>query len=323
LLQVIGWVFSALQAGLAVEVLIGALRRLAAAALLGLAVTAGASAQELDPRAFAPAPIGTTIVLAGVGGSKGGIVFDPSVGVTGAEADLHVVTTAFGYTFALAGRQARVLAVFPAAWGNVAGDVHARPERQALRGLADPRIRISLGLRGAAALRPDQFAATSRGTAIGTSVTIMPPWGQYHSGQLVNLGYNRWAVKPEIGATRTIRRWTFDAAAGLWLFTDNRAHYPGRFRKEQDPLLSLQAHVSHSFPNRLWVGVAGTWFAGGQTRVEGVVNPDEQRNTRLGATLSVPLGRFHSVKVVYSTGAATRRGNDFDSFSINWQFVRY
>jgi hypothetical protein len=151
----------------------------------------------------------------------------------------------------------------------------------------------------------------------------MPPWGQYDSGQLVNLGYNRWAFKPEIGATRTIQRWTVDAAAGLWFFTDNDAYYPGRFRKEQDPLLSLQAHVSYSFPNRIWVGAAGTWFSGGETRIEGVVNPDEQRNTRLGGTLSIPVGKFQSVKLIYSTGATTRRGTDFDSFSVNWQLVRY
>ena len=81
--------------------------------------------------------------------------------------------------------------------------------------------------------------------------------------------------------------------------------------------------MSYAFRNRIWVGVAGTWFGGGETRVEGVVNPDEQRNTRLGATVSIPMGRFHSVKVVYSTGATTRRGTDFDSFSINWLLVRY
>jgi small neutral amino acid transporter SnatA (MarC family) len=322
-LQVIGWVFSALQAGLAVEVLIDAARRLTLTTMLVLVVAGVAPAQELDLRAFAPAPVGTTIVLTGVGGSKGAIVFDPSVGVTGAEADLHVVTTGLGYTFALAGRQARVLAVFPIAWGNIAGDVNAQPQRQDLHGLADPRIRVSIGLRGAPALLPAEFAAAPKGTAVGASVTVMPPWGHYDSGQLVNLGYNRWAFKPEIGATRTYRRWTFDAAAGIWFFTDNRAYYPGRLRKAQDPLLSLQSHVSYSFPNRMWIGIASTWFGGGETRVEGVVNPDEQRNTRLGATLSLPLSRFQSVKVVYSTGATTRRGTDFDSFSVNWQLVRY
>jgi hypothetical protein len=261
-------------------------------------------------------------VLTGVGGSKGSILFDPSVGVADVEADLHIVTTGFGYTFALAGRQARVLAVLPVAWGNVAGAVAGQPQRQDLRGLADPRIKVSLGLRGAPALRAAQFAVP-RGTAIGASMTVMPPLGQYGSEQLVNLGYNRWAFKPEIGATRTINRWTFDAATGVWFFTANRAYYPGVLHKEQDPLVSVQGHVSYTFPNRIWIGVAGTWFGGGETRVEGVLNPDEQRNTRMGGTISIPLTKFQSMKVVYSTGASTRRGTDFDSFSINWQLARY
>jgi hypothetical protein len=306
-----------------VEVLIGAMRRLAAATSVVLALHATVAAQELDPRVFAPAPIGTTIVLAGIGESTGGILFDPSVGVDDAEADLHIATSGFGYTFGLAGRQARLLAVFPVAWGNIAGNINTERQRQDLHGLADPRIRFSIGLRGAPALRPDQFAAAHRSAAIGMSLTVMPPWGQYNPAQLVNLGYNRWAFKPEIGMTRTIRRWTFDAATGIWLFTDNRAYFPGRLRKEQDPLASVQGHVSYAFPNRIWVGVAGTWFGGGETRVEGIVNPDEQRNTRLGATLSLPIRRFQSVKVVYSTGATTRRGTDFDSFSVSWQLARY
>jgi small neutral amino acid transporter SnatA (MarC family) len=321
-LQVIGWVFSALQAGLAVEVLIGAARRLAVIMAVAMALLGTATAQELDPRVFAPAPVGTTIVLTGIGGSKGGILFDPSVDVADVAADLHIVTTGFGYTFALAGRQARVLAVLPAAWGDIAGAVGGQAQRQNLRGLADPRIRVSVGLRGAPALRPAEFAAAPRATAIGASVTIMPPWGQYSSTQLVNLGYNRWAFKPEIGVTRSLGPWTVEAATGVWLFTANDAYYPG-LRKKQDRVASVQGHVSYAFRNRIWLGVAGTWFGGGETRVERVLNPDEQRNTRMGGTVSIPVTRFQSIKVVYSTGASTRRGTDFDSFTINWQLARY
>ena len=103
---------------------------------------------------------------------------------------------------------------------------------------------------------------------------------------------------PAGGRPKRVGRWTFDAAAGLWLFTTNHSYYPGSYRKSQDPLLSVQAHVSHTFPNRIWVGVHGAWSAGGDTRVQGHPNLDEQRNTRLGGTLSLPLARFHSIKVV-------------------------
>jgi len=64
-------------------------------------------------------------------------------------------------------------------------------------------------------------------------------------------------------------------------------------------------------------------LAGGQTQVDRLESPDLQRNTRLGATLSIPLGRSQSIKVGYSIGATTRRGSDVDSVSLTWQLVRF
>jgi hypothetical protein len=63
------------------------------ASLWGVLISAdSASAQELELRIYAPAPGGTTIVLAGVGGSKRGILLDPSLDVANVEADLTIVT---------------------------------------------------------------------------------------------------------------------------------------------------------------------------------------------------------------------------------------
>ena len=59
------------------------------------------------------------------------------------------------------------------------------------------------------------------------------------------------------------------------------------------------------------------------THAEGVPNPDLQRNTRVGVTLSVPIVGQHSVKFVYSTGTTTRRGSDFDTFNAPWQLVMF
>ena len=98
-------------------------------------------AQELEPRAYSPSPIGTKFVLAGFGGSEGGILFDPSLDVANVEADLQVVTAGFGYTFPLAGRQARVLAVFPSAWGTIGGEVDGQAQTQEVSGLVFPQGR--------------------------------------------------------------------------------------------------------------------------------------------------------------------------------------
>jgi hypothetical protein len=213
--------------------------------------------------------------------------------------------------------------VLPIAWGSVAGTVHHKPQRQNLAGLVDPRFKLSVGLVGAPSLSLAEFARAPRPTAVGLSLTIVPPWGQYSSRQLVNLGYNRWAVKPEVGISHPVHRWTFDASAGVWLFTTNESYYPAHAVKRQDPVVALQGHASYSLPRRSWLAINATWFAGGETRVDGALNPDLQRNTRVGAVLSIPILGRQSVKFAYSTGATTRRGSDFNTFNVTWQLVMF
>ena len=56
---------------------------------------------------------------------------------------------------------------------------------------------------------------------MGVSVTVAPPLGQYDSTKLINLGTNRWSVRPELGVSREIGQWVVEAMAGVWVFTDN------------------------------------------------------------------------------------------------------
>jgi hypothetical protein len=286
-------------------------------------IARAADAQDLEPRAYSPSPIGTTFVLGGFGKSEGGILFDPALDIDNVQADLWVATIGAGHTFRLGERQARMLAVLPVARGSVAGNVHTQAQRQDLAGLVDPRFKLSVGLIGAPALTLAQFADAPRRTAVGASVTVVPPWGQYSSRQLVNLGYNRWAVKPEIGLSHPVGRWTLDASAGMWLFSTNHSYYPAAAVKRQDAVIALQGHASYSLPRRSWLAVNATWFAGGATRIDGVLNPDLQRNTRLGATLSIPIVGQQSIKFAYSTGTTTRRGSDFNTFNATWQLVMF
>jgi hypothetical protein len=130
-------------------------------------------------------------------------------------------------------------------------------------------------------------------------------------------------VKPELGLSHPARRWTLDASAGVWLFTTNHSSYPGHAIKRQDPVLALQGHASYPLPRGAWLGLNATWFTGGETRVDERVNPDFQRNVRLGATLSIPVAGGQSVKFTYSSGTATRRGSDFNTFNATWQLVRF
>jgi hypothetical protein len=71
------------------------------------------------------------------------------------------------------------------------------------------------------------------------------------------------------------------------------------------------------------VAFDSTWYSGGRSKVNGVDKLDLQRSTRFGATLSLPLGAWQSLKISYSAGATTRIGGDFKTIGASWQLVRF
>jgi hypothetical protein len=182
---------------------------------------------------------------------------------------------------------------------------------------------LFVGLRGAPARTLEELADAPKRTVIGSSLTVVAPWGDYSPSQVVNVGNHRWAFKPEIGVARPLGRFTLEGYAGVWLYTTNHAYSPGNAERRQDPVVALQTHVAYSLPKRAWVALDATWFEGGRTTVDGERKFDRQSNSRVGATLSLPIGRLRSVKLAYSTGAVTQRGNDFDTWSVTFQRVRF
>ena len=280
-----------------------------------------AAAQELEPRAYSPSPSGTTFFAVSAMRSSGDVLTDPSAPLTDVEAEVGILGLAVGHVFSLIGKSAMVFGVVPIAWGEVTGSIGENRREASRRGLADPRVRLSVILAGAPPMTPAEFARTARRPIVGTSLTLVPPFGQYDSTKLVNLGSNRWSLKPEVGVSVPLDRWTLDAYASVWFFTGNNTYYPGLSRRRQDPVFALQGHVSYTLGRRAWVAVNTTWYAGGQATVDGVEAGAPYQNVRLGATCAVPVGMRQSLKVAYSTGATTRVGADFRTISGAWQLV--
>jgi hypothetical protein len=248
-------------------------------------------------------------------------VLDPVVPLGDVEADVGFATLGAGYTFDALGRQARLMALLPYAWGELSAAASGAPAVENLDGLVDPRIKFSIGLWGAPALSTDEFANRRRATSISASLTVMPPFGRYEGDRLASLGANRWAFKPEIGVWHPIGRWTLEASLGAWFYTENDDYLGGV--RSQDPITAVASHVSYTFGDRSWLALNATLFFGGRTDVDGVRNDDEQDNMRFGLTYSRPITQRQSIKFTYSTGARTRRGSDFDTFTLTWQLVRF
>ena len=66
--------------------------------------------------------------------------------------------------------------------------------------------------------------------------------------------------------------------------------------------------------------MSGTYDYGGRTTVDGVTNADFQNNSRVGATLALPVNRNNSIKLYASTDIKTTAGSGYDLVGIIWQY---
>lgn len=280
--------------------------------------TVAVGAQELEPRAYSPAPVGLNFAGVVYNYSTGNVLTDPTVPLEDVSARLNGATLAYSRTFALWGRSASVAIAAPWVWGTVEGEVFEERRSVWRSGLADPRLRLAVNLLGGPAMTPQEFAVRAPSTTtLGVSFVLVPPVGEYDETKLINLGSNRWAAKTELGLSQPVGKWNLDVYGGLWYFTDNDEFFGG-VKREQEPIVSLQAHVAYTFRPGLWLAFDATGYRGGETTVDGVHKDDLQENTRAGLTLAVPIGRAQSLKIAWSTGATTRLGSDFDTAAVAW-----
>lgn len=231
-----------------------------------------------------------------------------------------LVAPYFGRSFALFDKHASVSLVIPVANLDGTGKRSGELQHVDITGVGDPVFRFAVNLFGSPALTAQEFAARKRETILGASLTAVAPWGEYHSEKLVNLGANRWAVKPELGLSHPLGNWDLELYAGAWLFEDNDDFYGGHLR-EQEPLYSTQAHLVYRMKPGMWASFDYTYYEGGTTTVDGARKNDRVDNSRAGLTFSLPVARDQALKLSWSRGVSVRIGKDFTMLGASWSYV--
>jgi hypothetical protein len=258
-------------------------------------------------------------VLVGYLYSEGGLLFDPALPITDANAEVNMGLLAYVRTMGLAGKSAKAGVLLPYADLYADGYVDGEFRTREVTGLADPAFYFTINLSGAPALSFKEFKDYQQDMIIGFTFKLTAPLGVYDKDKLINIGTNRWSFEPEFGISQAIGRWTLEAAAAAVFYTDNDEFDNGKTR-QQDPIYSMQAHVIYSFPKNIWAAVGATYYEGGQTTIDGVPKNDLQQNWRTGFTVAFPVNRNHSVKLFGNSGVSTRTGTDYDSLGIAWQY---
>ncbi len=277
------------------------------------------AAQDIEPRAYSNAPIGVNFLIAGYAYTRGGLSFDPALPIADANLNSSTVVLAYATVFDAWGKSAKFDAIVPYSWLSGTANYRGEPVERIVNGFGNSAFRVSVNLYGAPALTLSEFAGWEQDLIVGVSLRVLPPWSQYDDTRLINVGNNRWTFKPELGVSKAVGPWTLELQAAAAFFTDNNDFYGGN-QRSQEPLYSLQAHLIYGFRSGIWGSVDATYFAGGRSTINGVLNSDLQQNWRIGATLAFPVDRANSIKFYASSGVSARTDNNYDLIGVAWQY---
>ena len=109
---------------------------------------------------------------------------------------------------------------------------------------------------------------------MGAAIAVGVPLGEYYEDKLLNIGYNRFSIRPQIGVVHTEGPWSYELTGSIFFFTDNDDFYNNNTR-EQDPLYTLQTHLVYLFKPGLWASFGAGYGWGGLSQVNGESKDDQ------------------------------------------------
>lgn len=276
------------------------LRGFTAIFLVGLASLAMPShAQDLEPRRWSQLPTGTNFVGVGLAYSEGDIFVDPVLQIEDASVELVTAGISYIRSFGLFGRSARFDVSVPYAEGDWDGLLEGQPASVQRKGLGDPRFRLSVLLYGGPALDRRAFAETpASNTVVGFGLSLVAPLGEYFDDRLINLGQNRWIIRPQLGITHTRGNWTAELTGSIYYYSKNDSFYQGT-TLENDTLYAIQGHLIYTFRPGLWASLSSAYGDGAEPTISGVPGDAETSNWLSAISAGLPISRSQGINISY------------------------
>jgi hypothetical protein len=282
-------------------------------------------AQDLEPRRWTPIPLGLSVIGIGVGHTSGDIIFDPVMLVDDAELDLNVLGVSYVTSFKLFNKLARFDFTIPVATGKWEGLLNGEQTKLTREGLLDPKVRLSINLIGTppsnAKEMKNYLTNKKSNTVVGAAIAISLPLGEYYSEKLINLGENRFSIRPQIGVVHTDGNWSYELTGSVFIYTDNDNFYKNQ-RREQKPLYAIQSHLIYNFNAGKWLSLSAGYGVGGQSKVGSNYKNDKRHTLLSSLSFGMPLSRSQAVKIGYLNGKTnSSTGINFNSLFLTFSQV--
>jgi hypothetical protein len=294
------------------------------AVLSWIALLSVSYAQELEPRRWAHVPVDTNFFGAGYVRTDGDVLFDPVLRIEDATVSINNIIATYLRSFDWSGKTARFDIRVPYQKATWEGLLDGAPAKAVREGLGDPRIRLSVNFIGAPALKGKEFrayrASRINNTVVGAALAISLPLGQYKEDKLLNLGQNRFSIRPQIGVVHTRCSWSFELTGSVFFFSDNDEFFNGN-KREQEPLFALQTHIVRNFDHGIWVSLSAGTVRAGQSSINGEEKDDVKEDSLYALSAGMIVSQTSSIKIAYAKGRTHKEvGSDADNIAV--AFIR-
>lgn len=247
---------------------------------------------------------------------------DSSFPLDGLSVDADVYILRLARSFDLAGRNAAFQLLIPYA------DVTAKLDNAVLlngkkdnSGMGDVTAVFASNIFGGPAVTKEEFATWQPETFLSYALYVTAPTGDYDNKQIINIGANRWVVKPELAFGTPFGPTWLEINAYASFYQDND-DYIGHNKLEQRPLGTIETHYSYTINRALWVSLDATYAKGGETKINGTTQDNEQENKTLGASLGFNLSPNFGGLVAYADSYEPQSGAaDTNTWTVRLQYV--
>ena len=286
-----------------------------------------AFSQDVEPRRWTPIPLDARVIGAGYAYTSGEVLFDPSVFARDVEVSIHSMAFSYVHPLRIGNKFARLGFLIPVNFESWTGLLEEVPRSVNRNGLVDPRIRFSINLIGAPAsdLKGLQayYQENPTHTTVGLSVAVRVPLGQYDETKLINVGQNRFMIRPQIGLEHRWGTWSYELTGSVFFYTVNNDFLPDQ-KKRTDPVFALQNHLIKRFKKGIWLALDLGYGNGGSNTIDGNELSDLRSNLVAGGSIGFALDRKQAIKAFYFRKEALNSvGSDINSLGLIWTMVLF
>lgn len=246
--------------------------RLAAVSVLTLSTLLGPanSLAEFDgARVYWPLPKNTNIVSAHYFAGTANVSWSnwssvqPNIDI---ESDVYAL--AYTRVQPVFGRTVNWQVLLPAATTNTSSLLPVSSNDTFVNGIGDIGIGATVNVYGTPGLKAKEFFRHELDLSVNVGLTVYAPTGQYDANEALNVGSNQWKTRFSAPILKSFGEWvpgkrmTLEVMPAVMVFGDNDNAQGNRI--EQDPLYSVEMHLTRDLTEQAFISLDYTWLDGGE-----------------------------------------------------------